>query len=66
MAKKKDIAVNPEDRFYKMYSEMSKVNFLGTILLEYYQDKLLGKEEDSVEFLRLSSIVRVLKEKFND
>lgn len=65
--KKKDpVNLTLEDRLYKQFNTMSKVNFLGFILKDYVKEKLIGKDSESIEGAKLKSILRILDEKFTD
>jgi hypothetical protein len=66
MAKKKVKELTPEERFYATYDDMSKVNFLGIILKKYFKEKIIGKDENSLEYAETMAILRILEEKFAD
>lgn len=64
--KKETSSTTLEDKFYKQYSQMAKVNFLGFILKDFFREKIIGKDYDSIEAARIRSILRILDEKFTD
>lgn len=66
MAKKKEPIVSTEDKFYNTFTAMTKTNFLGHILKDYFGERLIGKDAGSVESLKLKAIIRILEEKFSD
>jgi hypothetical protein len=66
MAKKKAVPLTTEDKFYNAFKEMSKVNFLGMIMKKYFREKIIGKEETSIEYAEIQAILKLLEEKFSD
>lgn len=64
--KKEPVALSPEDKFYRQYSQMAKVNFLGFVLKDFFRERMIGKDFDSIEAARIRAILRLLDEKFTD
>jgi hypothetical protein len=64
--KKEPSTLTSEEKFYKLFSQMAKVNFLGYILRDYFKERLIGKDDGSIEVAKLKAIIRILEEKFMD
>lgn len=64
--KKEPITLTLEDKFYKQFNGMAKVNFLGFVMKDYFTERLIGRDPESIEAAKIKSILRLLEEKFTD
>jgi hypothetical protein len=65
--KQKQAQTNDQyDKFYKRFSDMAKVNFLGFVLEKHVREKIIGKDSNSIEYAELKAILDIFNDKFQD